>query len=65
MTRQDRILNVVFEQLELLEELATKAGDATLADELRAAMQASLERYCERQRVRLESTLLGQTTKAA
>lgn len=65
MTRQDRILNIVFEQLELLEGLAAKAGDAALAEALRASMQASLERYCERQRIRLEGELLGQTTKAA
>ncbi|MFP1132996.1 hypothetical protein [Asticcacaulis sp. W401b] len=58
MTRQDRALNAVFGQIELLESLAIAGGDEVLAGELRNSMMAALERYCDRQREKLEIELL-------
>lgn len=64
MTRQDRALNAVFGQIELMEALALAGGDPILAAELKASMNASLERYCQRQRTKLEAELLVPQARA-
>ena len=56
--RQDRLLSVIFEQMELLAELATRAGDMTLAADLSAALAAALFRRADA-RAQPADTLAG------
>ncbi|WP_155908360.1 hypothetical protein [Asticcacaulis sp. YBE204] len=58
MTRQDRALNTIFGQIELLQSLAIAGGDTQLAHDLGTVLSMALERYCERQRLKLENDLL-------
>ena len=65
MTNQDDLMTVIFNQLELLQELAIKAGDADLAQDLSATFARSLERYCEGKRASLSTKLeAGKRTAA-
>lgn len=43
--RHDRIMTVVFGQMEILQELAIKAGDVPLAQDLSAALANALYRF--------------------
>ena len=65
MTNQDDLMTVIFNQLELLQELAIKAGDADLAQDLGATFARSLERYCEGKRASLSDKLDGIRHNAA
>ncbi len=53
LQKTDDLMTMLFGQLEILQELAVKAGDAQLAQDLSAAFAASLSRYCDAQRADL------------
>ena len=52
-SKKDRILPAIFEQLEMLQELAIEAGDPELAQDLSAALAGALFRYCDQKRAEL------------
>ncbi len=64
-SNQDELMNVIFGQLELLQGLAIKAGDADLAQDLSATFARCLERYCEIKRAALSDRMDAQTRGAA
>ena len=61
---RDRIMPAIFEQLEMLQELAVEAGDAELAQDLSAALAGALFRYCDQKRVDLAAEIDGQAAAA-
>lgn len=63
--RKDELMTTVFGQLELVSDLAVKAGDAELAQELNVLFAKSLERYCEGKRARLSERLDAENRSAA
>ncbi len=55
--KRDRIMTAIFGQLEMLQELASKADDRELANDISAALADALTRYCDRKRGYLASQL--------
>ena len=55
--RKDRVMSSIFGQLELLQELAIQAGDATLAQDLAVAFANALTRYCDEKHSVLSATI--------
>ncbi len=57
--KRDRVITVVFTQMEMLQELAASVGDAELADDLSIAFAKALARYCDDKRAQLETRVAG------
>lgn len=55
--KKDRVMSSIFGQLEMLQELAIEAGDATLAQDLSAAFANALTRYCDQKHLALSATI--------
>lgn len=55
--KRDRAMTVVFNQLEMLQELAVGVGDSDLANDLSAAFAGALTRYCDHKRTELGAEL--------
>ena len=54
---KDRIMPAVFEQIEMLQELAVEGGDPELAQDLSAALAGALFRYCDQKRTQLRAEI--------
>ncbi|WP_155908485.1 hypothetical protein [Asticcacaulis sp. YBE204] len=52
-------MDALLGQLDLLQDLALKAGDPDLAQDLNAMMARTLERYCATKRSRMEQQFHG------
>ncbi len=55
--KRDRTMAVVFNQLEMLQEMAVRIGDPELANDLSAAFSGTLARYCDHKRTELGTRL--------
>lgn len=55
--KRDRTMAVVFNQLEMLQEMAVRIGDHDLANDLSAAFSGALARYCDDKRTELGTRL--------
>ncbi len=50
MLKNNDLMSALFGQMEMLQELAIKAGDLALSQDISAALARSLERYCDAKR---------------
>jgi hypothetical protein len=55
--RCDELVSTIFNQLEVLQDLAIKAGEAELAQDLSSTLATALTRYCDRKREALSDAI--------
>ena len=55
--KHDRTVEAIFNQLDLLSEMATSAGEVDLAKDLKSLFEKALSRYCNQKRERLAAQI--------
>ena len=55
--KKDRAMTVIFNQLEMIQEMATGVGESELVTDLSIVFANALARYCDHKRVELGTRL--------